>query len=111
MHAVIGLRRHLAAAEQITFGARVVCHECFPDSMSEMLPHRAGDGGSFRDRWGGTLRPASMQHLGSRAHLTTGCLSPKCMVTQPIPDIHAEAEPQASWLPMVVIAMAQILMI
>ncbi|HMF89430.1 MAG TPA: MFS transporter, partial [Candidatus Angelobacter sp.] len=33
------------------------------------------------------------------------------MVTQPVSDIHAEAEPQASWLPMVVIAMAQILMI
>src|SRR5215470_17670050 len=34
------------------------------------------------------------------------------MATQPISDIHSEAEPQASsWLPMVVIAMAQILMI
>ena len=34
------------------------------------------------------------------------------MATQPISDIHAEAEPQAaSWLPMVVIGMAQILMI
>src|SRR5215470_15188630 len=33
------------------------------------------------------------------------------MATQPISDIHIEAEPQAPWLPMVVIAMAQILMV
>jgi predicted MFS family arabinose efflux permease len=33
------------------------------------------------------------------------------MATQPVSDIHIEAEPQAPWLPMVVIAMAQILMI
>ena len=33
------------------------------------------------------------------------------MATQPISEIHIEAEPQAPWLPMVVIAMAQILMI
>src|SRR6476646_5163952 len=33
------------------------------------------------------------------------------MATQPISEIHAAAEPQASWLPMLVIAMAQILMI
>ena len=33
------------------------------------------------------------------------------MATQPISDIHAKTEPQASWFPMVVIAMAQILMI
>lgn len=33
------------------------------------------------------------------------------MATQPISDIHAKAEPQASWLPMVVIALAQILMV
>ncbi len=33
------------------------------------------------------------------------------MATQPISEIHTAAEPQASWLPMVVIALAQILMI
>lgn len=33
------------------------------------------------------------------------------MATQPISDIHAKTEPQASWFPMVVIAMAQVLMI
>jgi MFS family permease len=33
------------------------------------------------------------------------------VATQPIAEIHTTAEPQASWLPMVVIAMAQILMI
>jgi MFS family permease len=33
------------------------------------------------------------------------------MATQPISDIHVKAESQSSWLPMVVIAMAQILMI
>lgn len=33
------------------------------------------------------------------------------MATQPISGVHAEAEAQASWLPMVVIALAQILMI
>jgi MFS family permease len=33
------------------------------------------------------------------------------MATQPLSDIHVKAEPQASWLPMVVIAMAQILMV
>ncbi|HEX7286445.1 MAG TPA: MFS transporter, partial [Candidatus Angelobacter sp.] len=33
------------------------------------------------------------------------------MATQSLPDIHSEAQPQASWLPMVVIAMAQILMV
>lgn len=33
------------------------------------------------------------------------------MATHSVSDIHAQAEPQASWLPMVIIAMAQILMI
>jgi MFS family permease len=33
------------------------------------------------------------------------------MATQPISDIYGEAQPQASWLPMVVIALAQILMV
>src|SRR5262249_11316248 len=33
------------------------------------------------------------------------------MATQPISEIHAKSESQASWLPMVIIAMAQILMI
>lgn len=33
------------------------------------------------------------------------------MVSKAIPEIHADQEPQASWLPMVVIAMAQILMV
>jgi hypothetical protein len=33
------------------------------------------------------------------------------MATQPTSDLHVERHPQASWLPMVIIAMAQILMI
>src|SRR5215813_3177693 len=33
------------------------------------------------------------------------------MATQPLSDIHAQTELQASWLPMVIIAMAQVLMI
>src|SRR5262245_16529306 len=33
------------------------------------------------------------------------------MATQPITDVHSKAEPQASWLPMVIIALAQVLMI
>ena len=33
------------------------------------------------------------------------------MATQRVSEIHVAAEPQASWLPMLVIAMAQILMI
>jgi MFS family permease len=49
----------------------------------------------------------ALEYISSSDNFWERC----AMATQPISDIHAEPEPQASWLPMVIIALAQILMI
>src|SRR5215467_10957309 len=76
-----------------------------------MLQRNARDVGVSQP-WPSLFRPVSRCSTSPQEHISPpGAIHAKRMATQPLPDIHAEAAPQASWLPMVVIAMAQILMI